>query len=149
MTIGTTVSELAPGDVLPGVEFEVTSFAAELYRQRTGWPTAGPIEPGEPIAVPPFLHVLKVVLLEHACPAGPGPEPRMHYEFDIDLLAPVRVGAVFKVSGSVPEVYVKRGRRYMVLQIDVHDAQTGAAVAHCRDTSLLGSAEPESSSAAQ
>lgn len=143
MTIGTTVSELAPGDVLPTLDYEVTPFAAQLYRQRTGWPAPNQALDREPPVPPTFLHVLKVVLLEHACPDGAGPESRMHYEFDVETFAPIQVGAILRASGTVTEVFIKRERRFMVLQIDVSDARTGVLVARCRDTSLLGSAETQ------
>ncbi|MCW2496500.1 hypothetical protein [Jatrophihabitans sp.] len=137
--IGTTVAALEEGDVLPGLDYEVTEFLAELYQRESGWPSDTAVR-GSALT-PTFLHVVKVAMLDQACPDGAGPVPRLHYEFAVDLIRPLRVGTTLRATGAVSSVYAKRGNRFLELLIDVADAATGVRLARCRDTSLLGPAE--------
>src|SRR5262249_13616667 len=87
-------------------------------------------------APPTFVHTDKVRLLEQACPAPGGP-PRLHYEFDAELVRPVPVGTRLAVSGEIVERVNVKGRDRLVIIFEVRDAETGELFTRYRDTTLL------------
>jgi hypothetical protein len=61
------------------------------------------------IAPPTLVHLDKLRLYKHACPAGTGPTARLHIEYDATIHAPVPVGVPLRVKGTVTDRFVKRG----------------------------------------
>jgi hypothetical protein len=138
--IGATVSDLEEGDVLPAVDYRVSDRVAREYARASEWPGDefhGPPEASPRYAPPSLIHALKLVLLRHSCPDGAGPTARMHYEYDATHHGPILIGSTLRLSGRVESMYVRRGRRFMKMLMDVQDSDTGDLVATYCDTSLL------------
>ena len=61
-------------------------------------------------------------------PLGPG-VGRLHVSHETELLEPVSVGTTVRFSARLTRKYLKRGRRYVDVDIDITDAATGKLVA--------------------
>lgn len=138
MAIGGVVSDLEAGDVLGPVEYTLSSFVVREY--------AHAVELHQPcfqgladeLVMPPTLiHLDKLRLYRHACPAGAGPSARIHYEYDVEVFAPVRPGERLVVAGEVTERYEKRGRDYMVIVMELRRAEGGELVMRYVDRVIL------------
>jgi hypothetical protein len=140
--LGRWVSDLQVGDELPRVDYVVTPFLVDEYcRGIEETSERFHAADGTATAPPTFVHTDKVRLLEHACPAPGGP-PRLHYEFDAELLRPVPVGTRVTVSGEIMERVNVKGRDRLVIVFEVRDVETGELFTRYRDTTLL-SYQPE------
>jgi len=140
--LGRWVSDLEVGDELPVVEYVVTPFVVREYCHGVEETSERFHADADGATAPPtFVHTDKVRLLNHACPA-PGAPPRLHYEFDAELVRPVPVGTRVAVSGEVIERVKVKGRHRLVIVFEVRDAQTGELFSRYRDTTLL-SYQPE------
>jgi hypothetical protein len=92
----------------------------------------------DPAFAPPTLvHLDKLKLYKLACPAGTGPTARIHYQYDATLHAPIPVGVKLRVSGRVTERVEKRGRTYVVMQIDLRTAADERPLVTYRDTIIV------------
>ena len=87
-------------------------------------------------APPTLVHLDKLRLYKAACPAGTGPTARVHYEYDATIHAPIPVDVPLRVKGTVTERYEKKGRQYLVMQIDL-GIRDGAPLITYRDTVIL------------
>lgn len=89
------------------------------------------------IAPPTLVHLDKLRLYRHGCPGGTGPSARIHYEFDATIHHEVRAGERLAVSGVVTERYVKRGRDYVVMEIELRRVADDELLISYRDTTVL------------
>lgn len=87
---------------------------------------------GEQVAPPMVLTFCFLQLLESSYAPPPGV---IHAAQDFELLAPVRVGAVLRATGTVTERYLRRGRRYYTVAAQAVD-ERGVLVARSRTTGL-------------
>ncbi|MFI5011577.1 MAG: hypothetical protein ACHQAY_04450 [Hyphomicrobiales bacterium] len=137
MAIGRYVTDLEEGDVLGPVEYKISRFvireyahAVELHQDcfqgREGQ-----------IAPPTMVHLDKLRLYRHACPAGTGPHARLHYEYDATVHEAVRADEVLRVKGFVSKRYVKRGRDYVHMDIEMRAASDDRLLILYRDTVIL------------
>lgn len=124
------------GDLLPAVEHRLTPFLVREYAHAVEASYEAYHRPSG-IAPPTMVHAHKVRLLDHCCPAGAGPDARLHvgYEADHHRLIPAEVTT--ELSGRVAERFERRGRQYLVLEIEVRDKRTGEVYTTYRDTSVL------------
>lgn len=137
MAVGGMVTELDVGDVLGPVEYTLSPFvvreychAVELHHDC--------FQGVDGLVMPPTLvHLDKLRLYAHACPKGTGPTARIHYEYDAEVLAPVRVGDRLSVSGEVVERYTRKGRDYVVMEIRLVRADGGELLIRYRDRVIL------------
>ena len=90
-----------------------------------------------PFAPPTLVHLDKLRLYRHFCPAGTGPSARLHIEYDATIHAAVPVGVPLRLKGTVTERYVKRGREYVVVHIDLRRAADDVLLIEYRDTVIL------------
>jgi hypothetical protein len=60
----------------------------------------------------------------------------VHYEYDATIHAAVPTGVPLRVKGTVTERYEKKGRQYVVMQIDLATRE-GTPLITYRDTVIL------------
>ena len=137
MATGRFVTDLDRGDVLGPVDYTMSRFVVREYCHA--------VEMHQPcfqgidgqIAPPTLVHLDKLRLYKHACPAGTGPTARVHVEYDATIHAAVPIGVPLRVKGTVTERYEKKGRQYVVMQIDLNTAKDDKPLVTYRDTVIL------------
>lgn len=137
MATGRYTSDLTEGDVLGPVEYTMSRFIAREYAHANE--LHQPCFQGldDPIAPPTLVHIDKLRLYKLACPGGVGSSARIHYEFDATIHAPVPAGTRIRTSGKVVERYVKKGREYVVTDIEMRTTADDRLLISYRDTVIL------------
>jgi hypothetical protein len=138
--LGRFVSDLEVGDVLPAMEYVITPFLIREYChgvEETDERFLGGGGAGPQLAPPTMVHTEKIRMLEHACPAGAGPVPRMQYEYAAEHVRPIEAGTRLRITGEVVERTERNGRERLVLAFEVTDAATGDVLARYRDMAML------------
>lgn len=137
MAVGKYVSDLEQGDVIGPVEYVMSPFVVREYchanelHHEFFQGVAGQVAP------PTLVHLDKLRLYRHGCPLGTGPDARIHYEYDATIHDEVPVGESLSVEGKVTERYSKRGRDYVVMEIDLKRKSDGRLLIHYRDTAIM------------
>lgn len=138
VALGRYTSDLEPGDVLGPLRYTLSPFVVREYSHANElhqpW-FQGRRE--ELVMAPTLIHLDKLRLYRHACPAGAGPSARIHYEYDCTVHEPVPVGAELEVVGRVTERFTKRGRDHVVTDIELRAVSDGRLLVSYRDTVLL------------
>lgn len=137
MAVGGYVSDLEQGDILGPVEYTLSPFvvreychAVELHHDC--------FQRADDLVMPPTLiHLDKLRLYRHACPAGTGPTARIHYEYDVEVFAPVRAGDRLSVVGEITKRYTKRGRDYLDLEMKLTRVESGELLMRYVDRVIL------------
>ncbi len=137
MSTGRYVSDLDEGDVLGPVEYTISRFVIREYAHAVELHEDCFQHPDGQIAPPTMVHLDKLRLYKHACPAGTGPHARVHVEYDATVHAPVPAEAKLKIQGRVSSRYIKRGRDYVHMEIEMRLADTDALLVSYRDTVIL------------
>ena len=137
MATGRYTSDLTEGDELGPVEYTMSRFIAREYghANELHHPCFQGLD--DAIAPPTLVHIDKLRLYKIACPAGAGPSARIHYEFDAEIHAPIKVGTRIRSSGKVVRRYVKKGREYVVTDIEMRAADDGTLLVTYHDTVIL------------
>ena len=137
MATGRYVTDLDRGDVMGPVDYTMSRFVVREYCHAVEMhqPCFQGID--KQIAPPTLVHLDKLRLYRHACPAGKGPWARLHIEYDATYHAPIRVGERLRVKGTVVDRYVKRGREYVITDIDLRRASDDELLIAYRDTVIL------------
>ena len=137
MAIGRYTSDLDRGDVLGPLEYVMSRFVVREYCHAVEMHQ--PCFQGLDIACAPptLVHLNKLRLYRHACPAGTGPSARIHIEYDATIHAGVPVGVPLRVKGTVAERVVKRGREYVIIDIDLRTAADDCLLVEYRDTVII------------
>jgi hypothetical protein len=135
--IGGYVTDLDKGDTLGPVFYTVSHFTVREYCHAVELDAEHFLGVDAPVAPPTLVHLDKLKLYEAACPKGTGPTARLHVEFDAEWHAPVPVGIELKVVGRVTERFVKRGRTYVVTEIEMTNARSNERLITYRDTVIL------------
>jgi len=140
------ISDLEKGDVFRPIEFEVTSLMATQYAHGVEQTHELFHSANNPLSrqVRPItaVHADKMKLLDANClmeqriTGGRGPDWRIHFEHDAESIEPVFVGDTIRVSGRIADRYWKRGREYLLYEIEVHHAD-GRLLIRYRDRTLL------------
>ncbi len=139
MAVGRYVSDLEPGDKLGPVEYVMTPFIVHEYAhgvELNHEPFHGAAPAGH-FAPPTLVHTDKLRLFAATCPGGDGPHARLHYEYDATWHAPIPAGTRIRTSGVVADRYEKKGRSYIVLNIELRGADDDKLYVSYRDTALL------------
>ena len=136
MAVGRYVTDLAQGDVLGPIEYTMSKFVVREYCHANEL-HQDCFQNDVHVAPPTLVHLDKLRLYKHACPAGTGPTARVHYEYDATIHAPIPVGVPLRVTGTVTERYEKKGRQYVVMQIDLATAKDDQPLITYRDTVIL------------
>lgn len=137
MAVGQHVSDLDRGDVMGPIDYVMSKFVVREYCHA--------VEMHQPcfqgkdtqIAPPTLVHLDKLRLYRHFCPAGAGPSARLHVEYDATIHDAVPVGVRLRLKGTVTERFVKRGREYVVVQIELRTANDDRLLIEYRDTVIL------------
>lgn len=144
MAIGKYVSDLELGDVLGPVDYTMSSFVVREYCHANELHHEFFQGAADQVAPPTLVHLDKLRLYRHACPLGTGPSARIHYEYDATIHDEVPVGEPLTVVGKVTERYTKRGRDYVVMEIDLKRKSDGRLLIHYRDNAILAYKQSES-----
>jgi hypothetical protein len=135
--LGRWLSDLEVGDVLGPVDLRLTPFLVREYShsvEETSELHAG----GAPLwAAPTIVQCCKGRLFDHACPAGPGPQARVHVVYDCTHHRMIPADCELSVTGEMTEGYERKGRHYAVLEIELRDKSTSELYVTYRDTSVL------------
>lgn len=137
MALGRYVSDLEPGDRLGPLEYTTSAFVVREYCHAVELHHDFFQRNGEQYVPPQLIHLDKLRLYRHACPGGDGPSARVHYEFDATFHEPVKVGEKLRVAGVVTERFMKRGREYVVMNMELRSADDDRLLVSYRDTALL------------
>lgn len=133
MTIGRYTCDLEKGDVLGPVEFTISKFVVREYAHANEMHQAC-FQDGTPRFAPPTLvHLTKLRLYKHACPGGTGPTARLHVEYNATIHAGVPVDVPLKARGVVVEREIRRGREYVVMEIELRTVADDLLITY-RDT---------------
>jgi hypothetical protein len=137
VSVGRFTSDLDRGDVLGPVDYVMSKFVVREYCHAVEMHQ--PCFQGReiPYAPPTLVHLNKLRLYRHACPAGTGPSARIHIEYDATIHAGVPVGVPLRVKGTVAERVVKRGREYVIIDIDLRTAADDRLLIEYRDTVII------------
>jgi hypothetical protein len=137
VTVGRYTSDLDQGDVLGPVEYVMSKFVVREYCHSVEMHQ--PCFQGRdiPFAPPTLVHLNKLRLYRHACPEGTGPSARIHIEYDATVHAGVPVGVPLRVKGTVAERRVKRGREYVVIDIELRTVADDRLLIAYRDTVIV------------
>lgn len=137
MATGRYTSDLTEGDELGPVEYTMSRFIAREYAHANE--LHQPCFQGldAPIAPPTLVHIDKLRLYKIACPGGAGPSARIHYEFDATMHHPVPAGTRIRSRGKVVSRYEKKGREYVITDIEMRAADDERLLIAYRDTVIL------------
>jgi len=141
MAVGKMVTDLDVGDVLGPVEYTLSPFVVREYCHAVELHNDLFQGVGEQVMPPTLIHLDKLRLYRHACPGGTGPTARIHYEYDCEVFSEVHVGDRLSVSGAITERYTKRGREYLVLEMELKRADSGELVIRYTDRVILAYSE--------
>lgn len=119
MATGRYVTDLDIGDVLGPVEYILSPFVVREYCHTVELHHPVFQDDDRPVMPPTLIHLDKLRLYSHACPAGTGPTARIHFEYDVEVFEPARTGDALSVSGKVTRRYVKNGRDYVILEMEL------------------------------
>ncbi|EKF41629.1 hypothetical protein NA8A_15511 [Nitratireductor indicus C115] len=137
MATGGVVTDLDVGDVLGPVEFTLSPFVVREYSHAVEMHHECFQSANELFMPPTLIHLDKLRLYNHACPGGTGPTARIHYEYDAEVLAPVRPGDRLSVSGEVKERYTKKGREYVLIEMQLKRVSDGELLVRYFDRVIL------------
>lgn len=139
--LGRYVSDLAEGDQLLPVTYELTPFMVREYCHGVGEHAEEFHRPvpgiGAQLVPLPMVHIDKIRLINANCPEGPGPNARIHYEFRAQHHRLTPVGESLTTSGSVVRRYGRKGRTHLDLEIEVRIVNSGELVVSYLDTAIL------------
>lgn len=137
MAVGRYTTDLDVGDVLGPVEYTMSRFVIREYCHANELHQEFFQGTDEQVAPPTLIHLDKLRLYRHACPAGTGPTARVHIEYDATFHGLVRAGEKLRVGGVVDKRYMKRGREYVEIAMELHSAESGKLLVSYRDTVIL------------
>ena len=137
MATGRYTSDLTEGDVLGPVDYTMSRFIAREYGHANELHHPCFQGLGDAIAPPTLVHIDKLRLYRIACPGGAGPSARIHYEFDATIHAPIRTGTRIRTQGKVVKRYVKKGREYVITDMEMRAADDDRLLISYRDTVIL------------
>ncbi|MBO0344245.1 MaoC family dehydratase N-terminal domain-containing protein [Roseibium limicola] len=143
MATGRFVSDLDKGDQLGPVDYVVSAFTVREYCHSVEITEEAFLGTDQPIAPPTLVHLDKLKLYEAACPEGTGPSARLHVEFDADFHDYIHVDTEVEVAGKVTDRFEKRGRTYVITEIDLREKATGKRLITYRDTVILAYRQAE------
>lgn len=137
MAKGRYTSDLTEGDELGPVEYTMSRFIAREYGHANE--LHQPCFQGlvDAIAPPTLVHIDKLRLYKRECPGGAGPHARIHYEFDATMHEPVPVGTRIRSGGKVVQRFNKKGREYVITDIEMRAADDNRLLISYRDTVIL------------
>ena len=143
MAVGKMVTDLDVGDVLGPVEYTLSPFVVREYCHAVELHNDLFQGVGEQVMPPTLIHLDKLRLYNAACPAGTGPTARIHYEYDAEVFAPARVDDRLSVIGHIRDRFLKKGREYVLLEMELTNVETGELLVRYRDQVILAYSSKE------
>jgi hypothetical protein len=137
MATGRYTSDLDTGDVLGPVEFTLSPFVVREYCHGNEMHQPFFQDTDYPMVPPTMVHLQKLRLYDHSCPAGTGPNARVHVEFDATCHDTVRAGERLRATGRVTQRYMKRERTYVQVEIDLRAVDGDRPLITYRDTVIV------------
>jgi hypothetical protein len=141
MALDGYVSDLESEDRLRPVRYTMSPFVVREYCHGVGEFReefhAKTEAVGEQLAPPTLVHIDKIRLIHRNCPLGPGPNARIHFQFQSKHHRPIPVGKDLEASGIVSGRYEKKGRLYLDIDIELRMADTNELIMEYRDTAIL------------
>ncbi len=137
MALGRYTSDLEPGDILGPIEYRTSPFVVREYSHSVEIYHEFFQDAADQLVNPMLIHLDKLRLYNRYCPEGAGPHARVHYEFDARFHDVVKVDEPLTVQGVVSERYMKRGREYVKLDMELRSAADGRLLISYTDTVLL------------
>lgn len=137
MAVGRYTTDLDRGDVLGPVDYTMSTFVVREYCHANELHQECYQGVDVKYAPPTLVHLDKLKLYKVACPAGTGPTARVHYEYDATIHEPIPVGVPLRVKGVVTDRYEKRGREYVITQIDLVTRADNRPLVTYRDTIIV------------
>lgn len=137
MATGRYTSDLDTGDMMGPVEFKLSPFVVREYAHGNEMHHAFFQDTDHPPVPPTLVHLQKLRLYTHACPAGTGPQARVHVEYDATWHDKVPSGELLRVSGRVAQRYLKRGRTYVQIEVDLRAAKDDRPLVTYLDTVII------------
>ena len=137
MALGRYTSDLAEGDVLGPVEYTMSRFIVREYGHANELHQPCFQGLADTIAPPTLVHIDKLRLYKLACPGGAGPSARIHYEFDATIHEQVPVGTRVRSEGTVVQRHSRKGREYVLTDVQMRAADDGRLLISYRDTVIL------------
>ncbi len=144
--LGKTIGDLEVGDIFAPVEYTLTAMMASEYSAATDevgeWFQSAHNPERRQVRPPTLVHNDKMKLLEANCLmerriAGVvAKDARIHYEYHAKNHSIGYVGERFVVTGKIVDLYEKRGRRFLVYEIEVRTSD-GRLITTYTDTTLL------------
>jgi hypothetical protein len=134
---GGYVSDLEVGDELGPLEYTMSAFMAREYCHANELHHEFLQGTQDPVAPPTLVHLDKLRLYRHACPLGVGANARIHYEYDATIHGGIPLGSRLSVAGRITERYRKRGREYVVTEMELRNARDGKLLVEYRDTTVI------------
>jgi hypothetical protein len=134
---GGYVSDLEVGDELGPLQYTMSKFVAREYCHANELHHEFLQGTDEPVAPPTLVHLDKLRLYRHACPLGVGANARIHYEYYATNHGSIPLGSRLTVAGRITERYEKRGRQYVVTEIEMRNASDGKLLIEYRDTTVV------------
>lgn len=146
-----STAELEEGDEFEPVRYVLSDFVIREYchgneESWEGFHGPAPETDGLQVAAPTLAHIEKIRLFKHNCPEGPGATARIHYEYFATHLAAIPANTELLTSGRVAKRYVKRGRTYLEIHVEVCNAESGELYTRYVDTALIGYQQQEEAS---
>lgn len=143
MATGRYVSDLEEGDNLESVVYSLSPFLVREYCRGAGEHGEsfhGPTVDGSKtqLVPPTMIQIDKFRMLNLTCPSGPGPNARIHYEYHAKHHRPVPIDEELRATGSVTRRYMRHGREYLEMEIELKVSETGELITTYRDIALLG-----------
>jgi len=137
MATGRYTSDLDTGDVLGPVEFKLSTFVVREYCHGNEMHHPWFQDTDRPMVPPTLVHLQKLRLYTHSCPAGTGPTARVHVEYDATCHEKVFAEQPLRATGRVAQRYEKRGRTYVQIEIDLRAAEDDRPLITYRDTVII------------
>lgn len=137
MATGRYTSDLDTGDQLGTVEFTLSPFVVREYAHGNEMHHPFFQDTDRPPVPPTLVHLQKLRLYNTACPAGTGPQARVHVEYDATWHDMVPSGELLRATGRVAQRYQKRGRTYVQIEIDLNAAADNRPLVTYRDTVII------------
>ncbi len=144
--LGKTIGDLEVGDVFQPVEYTLTQMMASEYAAATEemseWFQSAHNPQGRQVRPPTLVHNDKMKLLEANCLmerriAGViAKDARIHYEYHAKNHDIGYVGERFVITGRIADKYERRGRHFLVYEMEIRTAD-GRLITTYTDKTLL------------
>ncbi|MFC1885806.1 hypothetical protein ACFLZM_01955 [Thermodesulfobacteriota bacterium] len=126
-------NEIEIGMPLGVREIDVTKEAVDFYMEKSLWDSENFAE--QETFAPPGIFNSDHVRMLTAALGGAG--DRIWAKSNHQYIKPIRIGAKLKKTGNIADKYIKRGKQYLVYEVETRD-ENGNLIIKSRETSFFG-----------